>query len=58
MLDSVHRVPEKTETNAQWRKDITKKEEERMHTPIKYNQEASLNFVFRERRSGGILAYL
>jgi hypothetical protein len=30
-----------------------------LHTPIKYNQEASLNFVkFCERRRGGILASL
>jgi len=43
-------VPEKTET---------KTKEESLDTPIKYNQEAALNFVkFCERRRGGILAYL
>jgi len=50
LLDSVQRVPEKTET---------KTKEESLDTPIKYNQEAALNFVkFCERRRGGILAYL
>ena len=59
MLDSVHRVPEKTETN-EGEKEFEKKEEvELLHTPIKYNQEASLkSVVFIERRRGGILAYL
>jgi len=44
----------------EWRRRLkrTEKKEERMHTPIKYNQEASLNFVLCERRRGGILAYL
>jgi len=61
MLDSVHRVPEKTETTNEGEKKFEKKEEkvELLHTPIKYNQEASLkSVVFIERRRGGILAYL
>jgi len=61
MLDSVHRVPEKTETTNQGEKEFENKEEvELLHTtPIKYNQEASLkSVVFIERRRGGILAYL
>lgn len=61
MLDSVHRVPEKTETMNEGEKEFEKKEEvELLHTtPIKYNQEASLkSVVFIERRRGGILAYL
>ena len=61
MLDSVHRVPEKTETTNEGEKKFEMKEEvELLHTtPIKYNQEASLkSVVFIERRRGGILAYL
>ena len=61
MLDSVHRVPKKTETTNEGEKKFEKKEEvELLHTtPIKYNQEASLkSVVFIERRRGGILAYL
>ena len=59
MLDSVHRVPEKTETNEGEKKFEKKEEVELLHTPIKYNQEASLkSVVFIERRRGGILAYL
>ena len=60
MLDSVHRVPEKTETTNEGEKKFEKEEVELLHTtPIKYNQEASLkSVVFIERRRGGILAYL
>ena len=48
MLDSVHRVPEKTETTNEGEKKFEKKEEvELLHTtPIKYNQEAFLKKEF------------
>jgi len=55
MLDSVHGVPRReTETKS----ESAKAEKAMQHTPIKYNQEASLDFVSSERRRRGILAYL
>jgi len=54
-------VPRRRLKRTERREDINEGGEEAhtLDTPIKYNQEASLNFVkFCERRREGILAYL